>query len=278
MLNKDLRVIGEDEEKQVIVFIAPNYKLGVRFESLDLTVQGERALSKGRLERLLKATEFKTLWRETYQALKGEYYKNMKLNDIYLSLTEVEEVEVKIMKGKPKPKVYKATKPRTLNSFGIYGLNIKDKVTKLQYAIFSDVEVAKKSIKKGQIGKSFIFGIFSRIKQFKIDELTDFLFDVTELLINRSVNLLVLELGQLDLSRLARNNASASALLMWFQRSRELGLTIRFDGITEPIATMSLLLGGLAQTGMRKNQLAKKYNTCKNKLSNKLKTNREGTF
>ena len=89
VLNKDLKIIGEDEQTKTKVFLTPNNVLGVYFEALDLTVQGERRLKKETLETLLDSDlSFSALWRHTYRALQGRG-----LNEIYQSINVNDDIE-----------------------------------------------------------------------------------------------------------------------------------------------------------------------------------------
>ncbi len=251
---QSLTVLVKTED--FVIYATPNMCLGVRFGNFEYTSSrsAEKTISK-----ISEAETPKQALRFAFQSLARanpsifqdwSSFQASKLENSPVLVEKVSNVEI-WHSGDVK-----------LSNFGIYNAKIENKSVKLQYAIFSNEKVAEKAIRDYKVVENCVFAVFSRILVEQIAQLSKFLDTVTEELVKRGVNLLELSLNGLDFSRLGRSFASAGVLLSWMQKSRDLGLTVRFKGVTQPLSTFSFVMGGLAQTDMKRNQIISKYRTC----------------
>jgi hypothetical protein len=144
---------------------------------------------------------------------------------------------------------------------GIYINNPESQV--FQYCIFSTDSVKTHSLERSDIvEENYIFGVFSRIKRKGIRELNLFLEEVSDYL-TEQYNEIELTLGNLNLSRLGRTLTSISMLLDWIQYSRDIDLTIKFEGNNNPIGLMALCIGALSDNNTRINQCFQRFKSDK---------------
>ena len=190
-------------------------------------------------------------WRDLQQATKTRplaYRRNQAIIDFmrdltvsfsqgsevdHTSITESIEYENEIVRFGPIPD-HKAP-------WGIYTGEMAGSVDfgRLQYAVFSSMEVAKKSLKMIDPTKPVLYAVVSRIKKTEVLRFQSFLFAVVEKLQTLGVTALVLELGALDLTRLVRSYSSFAVLLNFFEYAAENGIAVKPLGIDMSIAVIT---------------------------------------